>query len=57
MKKILIMVIMLVATLLITGCTHTVRVSVRLPFEEIRKPTDKLCVGEEEIGNEGKVVR
>ena len=46
---------MLVGVLLITGCTHTVRVSVRLPFDEIMKPTDELCVGEEDIGQKGKV--
>lgn len=39
--------------LVITGCTEGLEVQVDTPIIEIRKPTDKLCVGEEEVEFEG----
>lgn len=41
--------------LVMTGCMHTVKVIVDTPFDEVRKPTDRLCAGEEEVEREGKV--
>ncbi len=57
MKKTLLAITLLLTALMLTGCMHTLKVSVATPFGEIRKPTDTLCVGEEEVEREGKVGR
>lgn len=57
MKKTLLVITLCFTALVMTGCMHTVKVTVDTPFGEIRKPTDRLCIGEEEVEREGKVGR
>jgi len=57
LNKIAFVVTLLLVALLMTscfGCDGRVDLFVDVPFEVIRRPTDKLCIGEEKIEHKGK---